>query len=252
MTNGSRTRAARRPVVAARRRRGVPRPRGFPRRPASRSRGAACRSSRTAPRPRSTAALDSTLHRDEHGVLVPAAGRRRRTAPTTASTCGYAALLRRVAPRALSIYEGFVGARMADGAVEFRVGHLWLNDLGSLGSLAGGVFEFRQRRLMPEDGRFRVGRLRRPRAEHPRHRLRLARQEVRRLRGVRRRGCPAAFRRLRDGPERTPDRTVGRHREQLPSGRPEVLSLSGRRIQHPAARRAGRSGASRTSSATCA
>ena len=60
-------------------------------------------------------------------------------------------------PERVSIYEGFVGGRVADGALKFRVGHVWLNDMGSLGSLAGGVVELRQKRLLPDDGRFRVG-----------------------------------------------------------------------------------------------
>jgi hypothetical protein len=60
-------------------------------------------------------------------------------------------------PDRVSIYEGFAGARLAGGTVKFRVGHVWLNDLGSLGSLAGGLFEVRQKRLQPENGRFRVG-----------------------------------------------------------------------------------------------
>ena len=60
-------------------------------------------------------------------------------------------------PERITLYEGFVGGRFAEGRIKFRVGHVWLNDLGSLGSLAGGVFEFRQKRLLPEDGRFRVG-----------------------------------------------------------------------------------------------
>ena len=60
-------------------------------------------------------------------------------------------------PSRVSIYEGFIGARLADGAVRFRLGHLWLSDLGSLGSVAGGLFEVRSRRFLPEDGRFRAG-----------------------------------------------------------------------------------------------
>lgn len=60
-------------------------------------------------------------------------------------------------PRRLAIYEGFVGARLAGGTVRFRLGHLSLNDLGSLGSIAGGVFEKRQARPRPEDGRLRAG-----------------------------------------------------------------------------------------------
>jgi hypothetical protein len=60
-------------------------------------------------------------------------------------------------PNRLSIYEAFIGARLGDGRARVRVGHLWLTDLGSLGSIAGGVFEVKQPRLLPEDGRWRVG-----------------------------------------------------------------------------------------------
>jgi hypothetical protein len=57
----------------------------------------------------------------------------------------------------VSVYEGFVGARLVGGAVRVRVGHVWLADVGSLGSLAGGVVELRQARSSPEGGRFRAG-----------------------------------------------------------------------------------------------
>lgn len=60
-------------------------------------------------------------------------------------------------PERVSIYEGFVGARLADGALRLRAGHVWLNDLGALGAVAGGAVEVRQRRLLPDDGRFRAG-----------------------------------------------------------------------------------------------
>lgn len=60
-------------------------------------------------------------------------------------------------PSRVSIYEGFAGARLAGGTVRFRAGHVWLNDLGSLGSLAGGLIEVRQKRILPDAGRFRVG-----------------------------------------------------------------------------------------------
>ena len=60
-------------------------------------------------------------------------------------------------PSRASVYEGFVGQRMGNGAVRFRLGHVWLADMGSLGSLAGGVFEFRQRRAAVTDSRWRAG-----------------------------------------------------------------------------------------------
>jgi len=43
-------------------------------------------------------------------------------------------------PDRVSIYEGFVGARFGDGVYKLRAGHVWLNDLGALGSLAGAAF----------------------------------------------------------------------------------------------------------------
>jgi hypothetical protein len=54
---------------------------------------------------------------------------------------GYQAVAR---PQRVSIYEGFVGARMSGGTVSARLGHLWLTDLGALGSVAGGLVELRQ------------------------------------------------------------------------------------------------------------
>lgn len=43
----------------------------------------------------------------------------------------------------LAIYDGFIGARVAGGALRLKAGHMWLNDLGSLGSVAGGLVEYR-------------------------------------------------------------------------------------------------------------
>jgi len=45
----------------------------------------------------------------------------------------------------LSLYEGYVGARAAGGRLMMRGGHLWLNDLGALGSMAGAMVEVRSR-----------------------------------------------------------------------------------------------------------
>lgn len=59
-------------------------------------------------------------------------------------------------PDRSSIYEAFVGARVANGAFRFRIGHLRLNDLGSLGSVAGSHIEIAGARR-PDRGRFRVG-----------------------------------------------------------------------------------------------
>lgn len=69
----------------------------------------------------------------------------------------YATYAAQSRPNRASVYEGFVGARLNGGAIRFRLGHMWLNDLGSLGSVAGGMFELRQKRRQPEDGRLRAG-----------------------------------------------------------------------------------------------
>jgi hypothetical protein len=42
----------------------------------------------------------------------------------------------------LSLYDGFFGAKFGGGLFLVRAGQMWLNDLGSLGSLGGGLFEF--------------------------------------------------------------------------------------------------------------
>jgi hypothetical protein len=47
-------------------------------------------------------------------------------------------------PQRLSIYDGFIGARLGnEGQYRARVGHLWMPDLGTAGSLAGAIVEFR-------------------------------------------------------------------------------------------------------------
>lgn len=57
-----------------------------------------------------------------------------------------------------SIYDGFVGARFNEGTMRVRAGHMWLNDLGALGSVAGGLFEVRQSpTVVSPVGRWRVG-----------------------------------------------------------------------------------------------
>lgn len=43
----------------------------------------------------------------------------------------------------VSVYTGFVGARLAGGHASVRAGHLWIDDLGGLGSVAGGQIEAR-------------------------------------------------------------------------------------------------------------
>jgi len=46
--------------------------------------------------------------------------------------------------RRLSIYEGWVGLKLLDDALRVRGGHLWLTEIGGLGSVAGGMFEVRK------------------------------------------------------------------------------------------------------------
>jgi hypothetical protein len=43
----------------------------------------------------------------------------------------------------LSVYEGYVGGRFQAGRIRLRAGNMWLNDLGGVGSVAGGLFELR-------------------------------------------------------------------------------------------------------------
>lgn len=64
-------------------------------------------------------------------------------------------------PSRSSIYEGFVGARLMGGKVRARAGHLWLTDLGALGSVAGALVEVRRQAANPTTlaglGRLRFG-----------------------------------------------------------------------------------------------
>ena len=63
----------------------------------------------------------------------------------------------RATPNRVSIYDGFAGASFGgDLHVRVRAGHMWLQDLGTMGALAGGLFELGQRRSGNE-GRFRAG-----------------------------------------------------------------------------------------------
>ena len=60
-------------------------------------------------------------------------------------------------PDRVSIYDGFAGARFGgEWQLRVRAGHMWLQDLGTMGALAGGLFEVGQHRSNDE-GRFRVG-----------------------------------------------------------------------------------------------
>jgi hypothetical protein len=57
----------------------------------------------------------------------------------------------------VSIYDGFAGASFGgDLQLRVRAGHMWLQDLGTMGALAGGLFEVGQRRS-EDEGRFRAG-----------------------------------------------------------------------------------------------
>ncbi len=44
----------------------------------------------------------------------------------------------------VSVYDAYVGQRLAGGRLFVRAGQMWLNDLGALGSVAGGHVEFKQ------------------------------------------------------------------------------------------------------------
>ena len=44
----------------------------------------------------------------------------------------------------LSVYDAFVARRSSGGRLFMKAGQMWLNDLGGLGSLAGGLVEFHQ------------------------------------------------------------------------------------------------------------
>lgn len=69
----------------------------------------------------------------------------------------YSAFSQEGRPARTSIYEGFVGMRAMGGRLRARAGHLWLTDVGALGSVAGAAAEFRQSRATQDEGRVRVG-----------------------------------------------------------------------------------------------
>ena len=60
-------------------------------------------------------------------------------------------------PNSVSMYEGYAGLRSGDGTVRIRAGNVWLNELGALGSLAGGVVEVRQPPDADRHERWRLG-----------------------------------------------------------------------------------------------
>ena len=58
----------------------------------------------------------------------------------------------------VSVYTGFVGARLAGGHGFVRAGHLWIDDLGGLGSVAGAQVEARSGEIPATGlGRWRAG-----------------------------------------------------------------------------------------------
>lgn len=56
----------------------------------------------------------------------------------------------------VSVYDSYVGGRFKDGTMRVRAGQMWLTDLGALGAVAGGLFEY-QRKTVSTLGRLRVG-----------------------------------------------------------------------------------------------
>jgi len=60
-------------------------------------------------------------------------------------------------PDRLSIYDGFAGGRFGgDLQVRVRAGQMWLQDLGTMGALAGGLIEV-GKRPWKDEGHFRAG-----------------------------------------------------------------------------------------------
>ncbi len=55
-----------------------------------------------------------------------------------------------------SVYDGFAGAWFGQGHFHIRLGQMWLNELGSLGSIGGGQFEYRSGAIRVL-GRLRIG-----------------------------------------------------------------------------------------------
>jgi hypothetical protein len=58
-------------------------------------------------------------------------------------------------PTRVSLYDAFAGVRLRGGTVGIRGGQMWINDLGGLGSVGGGMVEFAQRKR-PGGGRWRA------------------------------------------------------------------------------------------------
>jgi hypothetical protein len=60
-------------------------------------------------------------------------------------------------PDRVSLYDAHVGARFGNGRARVRLGRMWLPDLGGLGSVAGGLAEYRKAGLGAIGSRLRVG-----------------------------------------------------------------------------------------------
>jgi hypothetical protein len=58
-------------------------------------------------------------------------------------------------PTRVSIYDAYAGVRLRHGTIGIRGGQMWLNDLGGLGSVGGGLVEFMQKKP-PKGGRWRA------------------------------------------------------------------------------------------------
>ncbi len=58
-------------------------------------------------------------------------------------------------PTRVSLYDMYAGARFRGGTIGIRGGQMWINDLGGLGSVGGGMVEFAQTRR-PGRGRWRA------------------------------------------------------------------------------------------------
>ncbi len=58
-------------------------------------------------------------------------------------------------PTRVSLYDAYAGVRLRGGTIGIRGGQMWVNDLGGLGSVGGGMVEFAQRKR-PGGGRWRA------------------------------------------------------------------------------------------------
>ena len=69
----------------------------------------------------------------------------------------YARVVSGLRPDRTSFYDAYAGAHIGDDTqLRFRAGHMWLQDLGTVGALAGAMIEVGQKRSI-EGTRFRAG-----------------------------------------------------------------------------------------------